>query len=128
VSTAQREQRELAAFHLDRGRRLFEDERDGDAIMELRRSIFLSPYQADAHLLLGRAYLRGGRLADAVDAFKIAVWSEETAGGRVALGEAYLLSGDATAAREQVQRALTLDPNSFGARQLLEKLNTVARP
>ena len=71
----QREQRELVAFHLDRGRRLFEQEHDEEAIAELRRVVYLSPYQSDAHLLLGRIYLRSGRTAEAITALKIAVWS-----------------------------------------------------
>ena len=50
--------------------------------------MYLSPYHAEAHLLLGRAYLRSGRVADAVDAFKIAVWSEDSPAARAALAEA----------------------------------------
>ena len=61
VNTAQREQRELATFHLDRGRRLFEREEDREAMAELRRAVYLSPYEAQAHLLIGRIHLRGGR-------------------------------------------------------------------
>ncbi len=50
-------------FHLERGRRLFEREQDREAIAELRRAVYLSPYEAQAHLLIGRIYLRGGRPA-----------------------------------------------------------------
>ena len=53
-TSAQREQRELAAFHLERGRRLFEREQDREAMAELRRAVYLSPYEAQAHLLIGR--------------------------------------------------------------------------
>jgi Flp pilus assembly protein TadD len=76
VAAEQRDQRELAAFHLDRGRRLFQQERDEEAISELRRVVYLSPYQSEAHLLLGRIYLRQGRTQDAINALKISVWSE----------------------------------------------------
>lgn len=74
VASEQREQQELASFHLERGRRMFEQERDAEAIAELRRAIYLMPYQDDAHLLLARAYLRSGRTKEAMDALKIAVW------------------------------------------------------
>ena len=47
---------------------------------ELRRAVYLSPYEAQAHLLIGRIHLRGGRPADAVDALKISIWSEDTRG------------------------------------------------
>jgi tetratricopeptide (TPR) repeat protein len=76
VAAGQRDQRELALFHLDRGRRLFEQERDAEALAELRRAVYLAPYQSEAHLLLARVHLRQGRTQDAIDALKIAVWSD----------------------------------------------------
>ena len=50
---------ELARFYLDRGRRLFQQENDRDAMVELNHAIYLSPYLADAHLLLGRIHCCG---------------------------------------------------------------------
>ena len=76
VKAEQSDQRAVAAFHLERGRRLFDDARDEEAVGELRRTIFLSPYESEAHLLLGRIYLRTGRQQDAIDALTIAVWSD----------------------------------------------------
>jgi Tfp pilus assembly protein PilF len=119
VNSAQREQRELAAFHLEQGRRFFEREQDREAMAELRRAVFLSPYEARAHLLIGRIHLRAGRPADAIDAFKISIWSEDQASAHVYLAQAYLKTGDAANARVEAQRALTLDPSSADARKLL---------
>jgi DNA-binding SARP family transcriptional activator len=65
----------VAAFHLDQARQLFAKGRDDDAIAELRRTIFLAPYESEAHLLLARIYLRTGRMQEAIDALTIAVWS-----------------------------------------------------
>ena len=76
IAAEQRDQRDIAAFHLDQGRQLFEQQRDQDAIAELRRTVFLAPYHSEAHLLLGRIYLRTGRTQDAIDALTIAVWSD----------------------------------------------------
>jgi len=118
----QRQQRELAHFYLERGRRLVEQERDRDAESELRRALYLAPYDAEAHLLLGRSYLRSGRLREAMDEFKISIWSEDTAAARLALAEAYLGARDNEAARVEVQRALELDPGSLPARQLLDRI------
>ena len=123
ASTAQRDQRDLAQFHLERGRRLFEAEQDREATTELRRAIFLSPYEADAHLLLGRIHLRSGRPSDAVAALKISIWSRDTAGARVALADAYLRLKDPASARTHAQRALALDPASADAKALLEKID-----
>jgi Tfp pilus assembly protein PilF len=122
VNSAQREQRELASFHLEQGRRLFEREQDREAYAELRKAVFLSPYEARAHLLIGRIHLRGGRPADAVDAFKISIWSEDQAPAHVHLAEAYLKLGDTANARTEVQRALVLDPSSADAKRLLSEM------
>jgi tetratricopeptide (TPR) repeat protein len=120
ATTERRDQRDLAQFYLDRGRRLAQQEKDRDAIIELNRALYLSPYQPQVHLLLGRLHLRNGRVRDAIDALKISLWSEETVEAHVALGEAYLQAKDAAAARVEGERALALDPASAGAKRLLE--------
>ncbi|HEY6210641.1 MAG TPA: tetratricopeptide repeat protein, partial [Vicinamibacterales bacterium] len=119
----QRNQQELATFYLNNGRRLFQQENDRQAVDELNRALYLSPYLAEAHLLLGRIYLRNGRVHDAIDAFKISLWSEETAPAHAALGEAYRQNKDVSAARAEAERALALDPDSADARQLLARLD-----
>jgi tetratricopeptide (TPR) repeat protein len=119
VNTAQREQRELAAFHLDRGRRLYEREEDREALTELRRVVYLSPYEAQAHLLIGRILLRAGRAQEAVDALKISIWSADSAAARVALAEVYLKLQNPAAARTELERALVLDPASADAKRIL---------
>ena len=122
MATEQRGQRELVAFHLERGRRFFERESDRDALTELQRAVYLSPYQAEAHLLIGRIHLRAGRIPEAVAAFKIALWSEESAAGHAALGEAYRQAKDPAGARLEAERALALTPGLPEAPALLERL------
>jgi tetratricopeptide (TPR) repeat protein len=90
---------------------------------ELRRAVFLSPYEAEAHLLIGRIQLRASRPREAIEALKISIWSRDGAPAHVALAEAYLQLKDTAAARTQVQRALTLDPSSAEARRLQERLD-----
>jgi tetratricopeptide (TPR) repeat protein len=123
TTSEQRDQRDLAAFHLERGKRLFQQENDRDAIVELNRVLYLSPYDAEAHLLLGRIHLRNGRVREAVDALKISLWSQETPQAHVALGEAYLQAKDAAAARTEAERAIALDPGSDDAKRLLERID-----
>jgi tetratricopeptide (TPR) repeat protein len=123
ASSGQRNQDELAQFHLDRARRLFDQESDRDAVVELDHAVYLSPYLAEAHLMLGRIHLRNGRFVEAIDAFKISLWSAETASAHVALGEAFRQTRDLAAARAEAERALALDPSSTEARQLLDRLN-----
>jgi len=121
VATGQRDQRELAQFYLDRGRRLFVQEHDREALDDLNRVLFLSPYQAEAHLLVARIHLRSGRVHEAIDALKISIWSADSAEAHEVLAQAYLDSKDVDAARAEAQRALALNPGSAAAKSLLEK-------
>lgn len=122
MNTTGRDQKELARFHLDRGRRFFEQGNNNEAVAELGRAIYLSPYEAAAHMVLGRIYLRTGQIPAAIDAFKIALWSQESAEGRIALAQAYLQIKDEGSARQALERALALEPGSTEARELLSKL------
>jgi tetratricopeptide (TPR) repeat protein len=119
---SQRDQQELARFYLDRARRLYEQEHDREALDELRRTLFLSPYQADAHLLLARIHLRGGRVRDAIDALNISIWSNETAEAHAVLAQAHFDARDLELARGEATRALVLDPQSVEAKRILEQL------
>ncbi len=121
TASGQKDSQELAAFHLDRGRRFFQQENDREAIAELRRALYLSPYQAEPHLLLGRLYLRAGRVHEAIYELKISLWSQETAAAHVALAEAYLQARNEPAARVEVERALVMDPASADAKKLLAR-------
>jgi Tfp pilus assembly protein PilF/TolB-like protein len=121
-NSAQRGQRELATFHLDRGRQLFGQEQDREALLELKRAIYLSPYEAEAHLLIGRIHLRAGRPSDAVEALKISIWSQDSPPAHVVLAQAYLSMKNTAAARTELQKALKLDPASGEARRLLDTI------
>ena len=122
ANSGQRDQQQLAQFYLDRARRLYQQENDSEALADLNRVLYLSPYQADAHLLMGRIHLRDGRVHEAIDAFKISLWSAETSDAHVALAEAYVEAKDLDAARAEAERALALDPGSGAARQVIEKI------
>jgi tetratricopeptide (TPR) repeat protein len=124
ASAGQRDQQELARFYLDRARRLYQKESDTEALAELNRALFLSPYDADAHLLVGRIHLRRGRVRDAVDALKISLWSAESAAAHGVLAQAYVEARDPASARAEAERALALDPASADARQVLDRLGS----
>jgi tetratricopeptide (TPR) repeat protein len=122
VAAEQRDQRDLAAFHLQAGRRAYQAERDAEAIAELRRSIFLAPYQHEAHLLLARAYLRSGRLDEAIDAVRVALWIEDTVPGHLVLAEAHIQARDLDAARDELDWILKADPQNAEATRLRERV------
>lgn len=120
--SGQRDQEELARFYVERGRSLFGQERDRDALAELSRALFLSPYHAEAHALAGRIHARNGRMQEAIDALKISLWSMETADAHAALAEVYLQANDPAAARVEAERALVLVPATVAAARVLDKL------
>jgi tetratricopeptide (TPR) repeat protein len=122
AAAERRDVREQAAFHLESGRRLFQAQRDTEAIGELRRAIYLSPYDREAHLLLGRVYLREGQVPDAIDELKISIWSDDQTDARLALAEAYIQAKDLDAARNELQTILTRQPSNVDARRLIDSL------
>jgi Flp pilus assembly protein TadD len=122
VAAGQRNQQELAAFHVDAGRRAYLAERDDEAIASFRRAVYLSPYDAEAHLLLGRVYLRGGRDQEAVDEFTISIWSRDSVAARLALAEAYLQTQNTAGARSELHNVLSREPSNPDARRLLARL------
>ena len=122
----QRAHEESAAYYLDRGRTLAADQRDREAVAALQRAIYLSPYDDEPHVLLGRLYARGGRPADAIDEFKVAIWCKETPAARLGLASGYLDAGDLAAARREAERALALDPNSTDAKAISSRKSAAA--
>ncbi|MCC6990924.1 MAG: hypothetical protein IT181_18095 [Acidobacteria bacterium] len=111
----QRDQRALAAFHLDTAKRAFDAGRDQETIRETQRALYLTPYDVEGLRLLGRAQARSGLLQDAIGALKIAIWSQESAAAQVELGELLLRARDGAGALKAAERALVLEPGHAGA-------------
>ncbi|MFN7980844.1 MAG: tetratricopeptide repeat protein [Vicinamibacterales bacterium] len=122
LASSQNDQGQLAAFYLDRARRLVEQERDADALAELNRVLFLVPYSPEAHLLVGRIHLRAGHAREAIDALNISVWSQDSAEAQAWLAQAHVLAKDVPAARAAAERALLLDQTNEQARRILAAL------
>ena len=122
LANSQDDQEQLAAFYLDRSRRLVDEERDADALAELNRVLFLSPYSPEAHLLVGRIHLRAGHAREAIDALNISIWSADSADAQAWLAEAHLLAKDVDGARMAAERAMLLDASHERARRILASL------
>jgi hypothetical protein len=71
---------------------------------------------------MGRIYLRGGRVREAIEALNISIWSSETAEAHATLAQAHFEARDLELARSEATRALTLDAQSAEARHVLEQL------
>jgi Flp pilus assembly protein TadD len=126
TAPAQRDQADTARFNVDRARALMAEGKDREAIAELRRAVYLAPYEDEPHLLLGRLYQRTGRMTEAIEEFTVAIWCRETAVARIALGAALAGNGDRDAARREFERALVLAPDSVEARDWLKKIGGLA--
>jgi len=122
AAAGQREQRELAGVYLANGRRLSQAGLHADALVELRRTVFLSPYDNEAHLLIGQLLLRLGRAREAIDALKISVWSRDTTLARLTLAEAYAAAREYGAARAEAESILAAEPGNTAAKELLSVL------
>jgi tetratricopeptide (TPR) repeat protein len=123
AAPARTDQLETAAFHVDRARDLIEAHRDREATDELRRAIYLAPYEDAAHLLLGGIYQRSGQTAQAIDEFRVSLWCRETAQAHVALGGVLLDTGDRDGARREASRALALAPGAPEAQALAARID-----
>ncbi len=62
------------------------------------------------------------RLSEAIDAFKIAIWSGDTIAARLVLVEAHLQAREVDMARAELQTILKMDPGNADARRLSERL------
>jgi tetratricopeptide (TPR) repeat protein len=122
LANSQSDQQELARFYLDHARRLVAQESDREALAELNRVLFLSPYDAEAHLLIGRVHLRAGHAREAIDALNISIWSAETADAHALLAEAYFDAKENESARKEAERALALDAGHEAAKRVLDRL------
>jgi cytochrome c-type biogenesis protein CcmH/NrfG len=121
-AVSQHDREQLALFHRDAGRVAFENERDAAAVAELRRAVYLAPYDHEAHLLLGRVYLRSGRLSDALRSLKISIWSTDTVAARLMLARAYAEEGSPGRARAELETVLEREPTNVQAREILGQL------
>lgn len=120
------EQEQTATFYLDRGKRLADEMRDREAIDELRRAIYVSPYLDRPHILLGRIYQRTGRLTDAAEEYALALWCQETAEAHAAMAGVHLALGKRDLARASANRALAIDPANAEAKEVLRQLGLPA--
>lgn len=127
ASVEQKDTQAVARYHLERGQRLFAQQQDRDAADEVNRSLYLLPYQAEAHLLRGRLYLRMGRTREAIEALTISLWCQESAAAHAVLGEVYLHAKNLQGARNELDKATALEPSSADVKALAEKLRELAK-
>ena len=61
-------------------------------------------------------------MEEAIDEFKIAIWSDDTVANHLALADAYTLAKDFGTARAELQWLLKADPQNVEAKKMLDRL------
>jgi len=110
---------EVVRFHLNRGTDFCRRGMWLEATSELKRVLYLNPYNGEARYLLASAYLNLGDLDHAVVEAKMSLWNNETAAAHALLARILSRLGRAAESRQEAERALELDPSNAEARSLL---------
>ena len=111
---------EVAASLLLRAQRLFETGDAEGALTEATRAGYLDPYNPRIHALLGRLHRASARTEQALNEFRMALWSKDDAGIRVELALLLREAGRLAESRIEAQKALALDPTREDARRLAQ--------
>jgi Flp pilus assembly protein TadD len=107
---------------------LYRQNQDDDALSLLDRIIRNTPDSAQAHLLKGQIHERQKDYAAAIVEFRAAAfWDPKMTMAYVGLGRIYWTLGEQEQAREQIQRALALDPKHPDVLALQRTLESAGR-
>ena len=113
---------------LNKARNLYQQGRDDDAMIEIRKLLNLEPTTAEAFLLSGRINLRRGDQEAAIAALKTAIfWDSRLIDAHILLGRIFLERGDMGEARKYAASAIAIDPDNQEAIGLQRKV-TMGRP
>jgi tetratricopeptide (TPR) repeat protein len=115
---------------LNKIRELYQQGRDDEALVEIRRLLVIEPTNAEAFLLSGRINQRRGDQEAAIAALKTAIFwdpSAKTIDAHILLGRIFLERGDIGEARKYASSAMTLDSANQEA-VALQRQVTMGRP
>jgi tetratricopeptide (TPR) repeat protein len=92
---------------------LYQQGRDDEALVEIRKLLNLEPTTAEAFLLSGRINQRRGDQEAAIAALKTAIfWDSRLIDAHILLGRIFLEKGDMSEARKYAASAIAIDPNN----------------
>ena len=110
--------RQHAAYHVDRGQQLLSQGFYADAEKSFTESITLDPTNAAAHAGLAQAYAATGKDKEAVAEANASLRLQPSPGAYLLLARENLKDNKLSAASEEVDRALDLDPHNQDAQVL----------
>jgi tetratricopeptide (TPR) repeat protein len=111
---------ELAASLLARAQKLHEGGDTEGAMKEAVRAAYLDPGNRKVNLLMARLHRLRGAREDALDQFRVFLWSNPDAVAHVEVALLLREMGRGPEARLEAERALKIDPANEQARRLLE--------
>src|SRR5712692_1218137 len=100
---------------LNKIRDLYQQGRDDEALVEIRKLLIIEPTNAEAFLLSGRINQRRGDQETAIAALKTAIFWEYNhplIESHILLGRIFLERGDLGEARKYATTAMSIDPNN----------------
>jgi Flp pilus assembly protein TadD len=109
---------------------LYQQGRDDEAMVEIRKLLILEPTNAEGYLISGQINQRRGDQEAAIAALKTAVFWENghpLIDAHILLGRIFLERGDLGEARKYAASAMTIDPNNPEAIALQRQV-TLGRP
>jgi len=94
-------------------RELYQQSRDDEALVEIRKLLIIEPTTAEAFLLSGKINQRRGDQDAAIAALKTAIfWDSRLIDAHILLGRIFLEKGDLGEARKYATSAIAIDPNN----------------
>jgi hypothetical protein len=120
VQRAARTKAEVIAGLLGRVERLTASGDTAGALQELVRAAYLDPHAPRVHLLLARTHRARGENEQALNEFRMSLWSEDDLAVRAEMAVLLKELGRLAEARREAEKVLNLDPDNSIAKKVLE--------
>jgi tetratricopeptide (TPR) repeat protein len=112
-------------------RDLFQQGRDDEALVEIRKLLNIEPTNAEAFLIIGRINQRRGDQAAAIASLKTAIFWEYNhplIDAHILLGRIFLERGDLSEAKKYAASAIAIDPDNQEAMALQRQVTMGSKP
>lgn len=121
----------VAQEELAKIRDLYQQGRDDEALVEIRKLFNIEPTNAEAFLMIGRINQRRGDQTAAIAALKTAIFWESInplIDAHILLGRIFLERGDLSEAKKYADSAIAIDPNNQEAIALKRQVTMGSKP
>jgi tetratricopeptide (TPR) repeat protein len=121
----------VAQEELTKIRDLFQQGRDDEALVEIRKLLNIEPTNAEAFLIIGRINQRRGDQTAAIASLKTAIFWEYNhplIDAHILLGRIFLERGDLSEAKKYAASAIAIDPDNQEAMALQRQVTMGGKP